>query len=191
MRVAEDMAMKKLLICLAVVLCGASLARAQLKPILKVSIEKDQKTQREIRQKAKVQTSWDAEYHTPEVADSIRSVVLTIKIQNMSGVGLKGATVKYAVFGKELTGQKIALAVQGKTSIDVPALQTAQMQTDPASFESEEVKFKTGEFTERNRQTGQRYYGVAIAIFSGTQRLTTYYEPDAVEQAVAKYKIDF
>ncbi len=183
--------MKQLLVCLAVVVCEVTLASAQLKPILRISVEKDQKTQREVRQKAKVQSTGDVEYHTPEVADSTRAVVLTIKIQNTSGVGLKGATVKYAVFGKELTGQKIVLAVQGKSDVDLPALLTAQIQTDPANFESEEVKFKTGQFTERNHQTGQRYYGVAIAVYSGAQRLAVYYEPDAVEQAVAKLKVDF
>ena len=183
--------MKKLLAYLVVALYGVSLAHAQLKPILKISVDREQKTQREVRQKAKVQTSGDVEYHTPEVADSTRAVVLAIKIQNTSGVGLKGATVKYAVFGKDLTGSKVTLAVQGKTNVDLPALQKAQIQTDPANFESEEVKFRTGQFMERNRQSGQKYYGVAVAVYNGTERLAVYYEPDGAEQAVAKSKIDF
>ncbi len=183
--------MKRFLIGLAAAFCVVSAAQAQLLPSLKISIDKDQKTQREVRQKATVKSSGDWQYHTPEVADSARDVVLTIHIQNMSTAPLTGLTIKYAVLGKDVKTQKAALAVQGKSPLDLPALQTQDVQTDPARFESEEVQFKTGEFTERNRKTGQRYYGTAVLVYRGDRRLAAYYEPDSVEQAIAKLNIDF
>lgn len=191
LRDKETLAMKRLLISLAAMFCVVSAAQVQLLPTLKISIDKDQKTQVDIRQKATVKTSGDVAYHSPEVADSARDVVLTIHVQNMVPAGLAGLTIRYAVLGKDIKTQKAALAVQGKSLIDLPGLQTQDIQTDPAHFESEEVQFKTGEFTERNRKTGQRYYGVAVLVYQGDRRLAAYYEPDSVEQAAANLNITF
>jgi len=190
-RERETVAMKRFLVGLIAAFCAVSAARAQLPPALKISIDKEQKTQVDIRQKASVKTSGDVAYHTPEVADSARDVVLTIHIQNTGPVGYPGLTVRYAVLGKDFKTQKPAVAVKGSSPVDLPALQTRDVETDPAHFESEQVQFKTGEFTERNRTTGQRYYGVAVLVYRGGQRLAAYYEPDSVEQAVEKLSIDF
>jgi hypothetical protein len=191
LRDKETLAMKRLLISLAAMFCVVSAARAQLLPALKISIDKDQKTQVDIRQKASVKTTGDMQYHRPEVADSARDVVLTIHVQNMSPAALPGLTVKYAVLGKDIKTQKPSLVIQGKSPLDLPPLQTQDVQTDPAHFESEEVQFKTGEFTEHNRKTGQRYYGMAVLVYRGGQRLAAYYEPDSIEQAIEKLNIDF
>src|SRR5258706_5566835 len=92
-------------------LCGLlalsvwSTADAKNNPMLKISVEKQKKTEHDVRQKGGAKDSGYVTTYKPQVTDRNQSVVLNIKIQNMSTTELKGLVVKYVVLSKDVKGK--------------------------------------------------------------------------------------
>ena len=174
------------------VLAGAlASAQAQLAPKIKITVEKQQKTERDIKQKGSAKDSGNVTTYRPQVSDRNQAVVLAIKLQNTSTIEMKGLHVKYAVLGKDLKGKNTDIAAKGDQMIDLKPLQTQVVQTDPAKFQIQESKFTQGEFTELNEQSGKKYYGVAVVVYNGTTKVATYYEPPSVQKEIGTLSTDY
>lgn len=166
-------------------------AEAQNNPMFKITVEKQQKTERDVKQKGSAKDSGSITTYKPQVTDRNQAVVMNIKIQNTGTTELKGLIVKYAVLGKDIKGKNTEVAAKGEQKIDLKPLQSQTVQTDPAKFQIMESKFVQGEFTELNQQAGKKYYGVAIAIYNGTAKVATYYEPSSVQKEIGTLSADF
>jgi hypothetical protein len=171
---------------LVVVAFTATLCGAQPPLLLRISVEKQARTERELVQKGRVQTQWNVHTHTPQIQDRSQQVVLNIRIQNLSGIEARGLRVKYAVFGKDMATRAVKLAVRGEHSIDLQPMQTQTLPAEPATFQSRELKYTHGAFAEHNRQSGSKYYGVAVAVYLGEKRVGSYFEPAGLENEIGK-----
>jgi hypothetical protein len=181
-----EVVMKNVLVgCLAGMLVIAT-AHAQ-SPMLKITVDSGGKTKHEVLQRGSVTTTWDAEYHKPQVEQNTREVVMTINIQNTSGMEARGLMVKYAVFRQDKATRKVDVATRGEQSLDIRALQTVSLNTTPATFEAKDVKFNHGQFTEQNKSTGSMYYGIGVTVYSGTGRIASYFVPSGLGDQLAKY----
>jgi hypothetical protein len=178
-------------IIFALLLAGVPCAYAQGSRTLRITTEKQQKTQCSIVQRANMKAEGNVEYHKPEVAEQSQAVVMNVKLQNMSGSHLKGLVVKYIVFGKEKNGQTAKVAVQGEQTVDIKSLQIVAFETKPAEFKSREKTFRNGEFTSLNSREGEQYFGIAVAAYVGTKQIARSFEPSSVEAQMAKLHINF
>ena len=177
------------LILLTLLLAAQSYAQGNL--ALRITTERQQKTQREIVQRATMRAQGNVEYHKPEVAEQTQAVVMNVKLQNMSGADLKGLLVKYIVFGKDKSGQTVKAAGQGEQTVDIKSLQAVTVETKPVEFKSRDRTFRNGEFTSLNTREGEQYYGIAVAAYLGTKQIATSFEPSGVEKQMAKLGLSF
>lgn len=178
--------MKRVLITWLGTMLVIATARAQI-PMLKITVDAGGKTKHEVLQKGAVKTTWDSEHHTPQVEKDTREVVMTVNIQNTSGMDVKGLMVKYAIFGQDKATRKVDVTTKGEQSIDIRALQTISLNTTPATFEAKDVKFNHGQFTERNKSTGSMYYGVGVTVYNGTSKIASYFVPSGLGDQLDKY----
>lgn len=181
--------MKQVLVAASATILIATLAHAQISP-LRITTEKQQKTRRDIKQRADLKSTGYVEYHKPEVAEQSQSVVMNIKLQNMSAKDMKGLTIKYVVFGKDKASSKVKDAGRGQRSVDIKSLQTVTVETDPVDFASEEVTYRSGAFSELNKRKGEQYYGIAVGVYAGPSRIASYYEPSGLEQQSRKLGVE-
>ena len=166
-------------------------SHAQGNIALRITTERQQKTQREIVQRANIRAEGNVEYHKPEVTEQTQAVVMNVKLQNMSGSDLKGVQVKYIVFGRDKAGQRVKIAVQSEQTVDIRSLQTVTVETKPAEFKSRERTFRNGEFTRQNTREGEQYCGIAVGAYVGTRQIATTYEPAGVEKQMTKLGVSF
>jgi hypothetical protein len=178
--------MKRVLITWLGTMLAIATVRAQI-PMLKITVDAGGKTKREVLQKGAVKSTWDTEYHTPQVEKDTREVVMTVNIQNTSGMDVKGLMVKYAIFGQDKATHKVDVTTKGEQSVDIKPLQTISLNTTPATFEAKDVKFNHGQFTERNKSTGSMYYGVGVTVYSGTSKIASYFVPSGLGDQLDKY----
>jgi hypothetical protein len=179
------------IVLLAWLLMGQLSTHAQSAVALRITTERQQKTQREIVQRANMRAEGNVEYHKPEIAEQTQAVVMNVRLQNMTGNDLKGVQVKYIVFGKDKTGQSVKVAVQGEQAVDIRSLQTVSVETKPAEFRSRERTFRNGEFTSQNTREGEQYYGIAVAAYVGARQIAVSYEPPGVEKQMGKLGVRF
>lgn len=177
--------MKHALITVCTLFLTINFARAQMSPV-RITTEKQQKTKRTVTEQAKTKEDGNTIWHYPEHAEQSQSVVMNVKIQNMTAKNMAGVTVKYVLFGKDKVSNKAKDVARGEKTIDIKSLQTATVETEPVDFESEEVTFRNGQFTERNNRKGNQYYGIAVAVYSGSNKIISYYEPSSLEQQARK-----
>jgi hypothetical protein len=182
--------MKHVLAAVSIALLTATFAHAQVNP-LRITTERQQKTRRDVKQRADTKAiGYGVTEHRPEIAEQSQSVAMNIKIQNMSAKELQGLTVRYILFGKDKVSNKVKDAGRGERKIDLKSLQTATVETEPVEFSSEEKTFRTGYFSELNQRKGEQYYGIAVAVYAGSNKLATYYEPSSLEQQSRKLGVE-
>lgn len=181
--------MKHALVAVSIAFLTTTFAHAQINP-LRITTEKQQKTKRTVTSQANARTEGNVIWHHPEHAEQSQSVVMNIKLQNMSAKDFKGLTVKYVMFGKDKVSNKVKDDGQGQKSVDVKSLQTVTLETDPVDFATEEVTFRNGEFSELNKRKGEQYYGIAVAVYAGSSKIATYYEPGSLEQQSRKLGVE-
>ena len=159
---------------------------AQLRVPLKITVDKDQKTQQEVKRQAQARQTGNVIVHTPQVTERSREVVMNIKLQNLGGRDLSGLLVKYTLFGRDKTTRAIRPAVQGESTISLKPLEAKTVKTEPVEFDSVDVAFTHGIGAEFNRTAGKEYYGIAVTVFVGDEKVASHFNPAAVEKELEK-----
>jgi hypothetical protein len=183
--------MKQIFIAVSATFLITAFAHAQMPVPLRITTEKQQKTRRDVKERAKTTGGgYGVTVHYPEVAEQSQSVVMNIKIQNMSAKDLKGLSVKYVMFGKDKASNQVKDDGQGQRNVDIKSLQTVTLETDPVDFASEEVTYRNGHFSELNQRKGEQYYGIAVGVYVGSSKIASYYEPSGLDQHSRKLGVE-
>ena len=164
-------------------------ATAQLPPSLRITAEKELKSEKDVQQKGTVRSSGNLTRYTPEVAAVNTDVILNIKIQNMGATEATGLLVKYAIIGRDKQKRTLSVAGQGQQSVDIKARQIQTIKTEAARFESHELKYR-GDFSGFNEKSGPKYYGIAVTVSSGGKRVGSFFDPPELSQEIIKLKTD-
>ncbi len=178
--------MKTISLGLLVFSLSVSWIHAQTKVPLRITVEKDQKTKQDIKQQAQARQEGNVIYHKPQVTERNRQVAMNIKLQNLGASALSGLTVKYVVFSRDRQTRAIRPAGHGEQAVDVKPLETKTIKTEPVEFESEDVNYTQGYFADMNRSSGKEYYGIAVTVFAGDDKIASFFNPPALEKTVQK-----
>jgi|ERR1051326_364082 hypothetical protein len=163
-----------------------SLSFAQTKAPLKITVDKDQKTKQAVKQQGRATQSGNMIYFTPQVTAQNREMVMNIKLQKLGGTPLPGLVVKYNMFGRDKETRAIRSVSQGEKTIDLKPLETKTVQTESVDFESQDVNYNQGQFGGMNRSSGKEYYGLAVTVFVGEDKVASYFNPSTLDKLVEK-----
>jgi hypothetical protein len=177
--------MKTTLWILLAAVLGIPPCPAQTKAPLRITVEKDQKTRQEVKQ-AQSRQSGSVTYLTPQVTERNREMTMTIKLQNVGASPMTALVVKYIVFGRDKQTRAIRPAGQGEQNVEVKPLETKAVKTNPVAFESQDVSYTQGYFADQNRAAGKDYYGIAVSVFAGDDKVASYFNPASLEEIVRK-----
>lgn len=130
------------------------------------------------------------------------SGVCLIKIQNISGIDASSLVVKCVVLQKDLKTRAPAVSVKGEKRISLKPLQTAIVRTDGVELTTTETRtttinrsygydsaggrIDTSTAEEHVDLSGDRYLGIAVAVYLDGERITTYYDNNGVQAALKK-----
>jgi hypothetical protein len=167
----------------------AVVVHAQTRIPVRILVEKKEATTRQIKQQAQV-IEQRGEYHTPRLTDVTQRVTLTIKVHNMGATEAKGLEVRYALIGRRVDTKQIEVVATSARPTDVKASQILPLPLEPVDFVTEET-FYVGGSSQWNRSTGLKYYGVAVAVFRGQEKLTSYFDPKELQQQTANLGVGF
>jgi len=160
--------------CLALVL-GASVALAVSMSPLRISVQKDQDTDRNTSRRGNTSTSMCS-----------RDVVLEISVQNLQGKPAKDLNVSYTIVGREKNVRALKVMGQGAQQVTIQPLRTAKIRTKPATFESvltrSSYKACCGARRTSRSQTGLEYHGVGIKVSQGGKIIAAHFEPPSLER---------
>lgn len=158
------------------------------KPMLKITVEQEKDTDRDVRQRSTSRVNRDGNTEvTPEQVEKTQKVTLAIKIQSLSPGELKGLRVKYALFSRNIETRDVHLAAEGEKTADIKPPTITTVKADPATFSAQETKFKSGDIDSRhNRVSGEKYYGCAVIIYRGDEKLAASYTPDSLATEAPK-----
>jgi len=186
LRSTSETIMKTTFTSVLAVVLSLTLCHAQLKSPLRITVDKAQKTKQDIKQQGRATQSGDMIYHTPQVTERNREVVMNIKLQNLGGSALTGLTVKYVIFSRDKQTRAIRPVGQGERTADIKPVQTVTVKTDPVDFESRDTNYTQGEFAEMNRSTGKDYYGIAVTVYLGEEKIASYCNPPSLDKILVK-----
>ncbi len=178
--------MKTISIALWLLCVSLSGIHAQIRAPLRITVDKEQKTKQDIKQQAQARQEGNVIYHKPQVTERNREIVMNIKLQNLGATPMTGLAVKYVVFARDRQTRAIRPAGNGEQTVDVKPLETKVVKTDPVEFESEDVNYTQGYFSDMNRSRGKDYYGIAVTVFAGNDKIAGYFNPPALEKVSEK-----
>lgn len=164
---------------------GLPFCHGQTKAPLRISVDREQKTKENVKQGNSRQDG-NVIWHTPQVVDRSRDMALNIKIQNMGASEMTDLVVKYTVFGRDRQTRAIRPAGQGEKTITVKPLETKTVKTDPVNFESHDMTYNHGAFGNLNSQSGSEYYGIAVNVFVGSDKVATFLNPTTLDKQLEK-----
>lgn len=164
-----------------------AVAHAQTRSPLKITVDKDQKTTQEVKRQAQtLETGNGMIVHTPQVTERSRAIVMNIKVQNLGGSAMNGLLVRYTIFGKDRNTRAVRPAAHGESTISLKPLETKVVKTEGVEFESADLAFTRGYGAEMNRTAGRDYYGIAVTVFLGEDKVGSYFNPPATQKELEK-----
>jgi hypothetical protein len=183
--------MRFLISLLVVLAVGLSIGHSQTRAPLKITVDKDQKTTQEVKRQAEAfQTGSGVVVHTPQVTERSRAIVMNIKVQNLGGSTMTGLVVKYTLFGKDRNTRAVRPVGKGEGTISLKPLESKVVKTEAVEFESADLAFTRGYGAELNRTAGRDYYGIAVAVFVGEDKVATYFNPPGTQKELEKLDQD-
>jgi hypothetical protein len=178
--------MKSFVSTLVIAFLSSCLLHGQTRAPIKITVDKDQKTHLEIRRQGQAQQSGSVIVHTPQVTERSREMVMNITLQNLGGGTMTGLVVKYTLFGKDKTTRAVRPAANGESTISLKPLETKTIKTEAVEFESQDIAFTHGHGAELNRSAGRDYYGIAVNVFLGEDKVASFFNPPSVAKELEK-----
>lgn len=192
MRLSSCPVMKRHLAVVLAAILVPTATFAQNKVSLKITVEKQQKTRHQVTQQGKARSSGDVTVYTPQVTKQEREMSFDIRLQYLGARELKGLKVRYIIFGRDKRTRAVRPVGNGEREIEVlKSLETGLVTTDPVSFESRDISFNQGYGAEANTKLGQDYHGVAVAVYSGDERVASYFNPPGLSKEIEQQKLEF
>src|ERR1051325_8039441 len=175
----------KLLTVLGCLLLSVPVAFAQTKAPLRITVDKDQKTKQSVTQ-AQARSYGNVTYLSPQVLERNREMIVNIKTLNLGATEMSGLKLKYIVFGRDKETGELRSATEGEEKVDIKPLEIKTVKTKPVQFESQDRTYTQGTFSELNRRSGAEYYGIAVIVFNGDDKIASFYNPVSLEKALDK-----